>query len=852
MQCVATKRGSVEPIKWIHWCCRCLFRGLAGRGLILLILCLTSVGAAEEKPVGKGVAADRDKHWAFQPVKQPSLPEVENEEWIENGIDAFVLDRLERNGLTPSPEADRRTLLRRLSFDLVGLPPNPHQIDAFLGDDSPEAYRRLVDRLLASPRYGERWGRHWLDVARYADTKGAVFQEEDRYPFAYTYRDYVIEAFNRDLPFDRFIKEQLAADKLKLGEEPTELAALGFLTVGRRFLNDKHEIIDDRIDVTTRGFMGLTVVCARCHDHKYDPIPTEDYYSLYGVFDSSEEPESYPLLKEPGATPGYERYKAGLEKRRAKLDEFKRATRDQIQNEVRAQVGQYLVQVAAKEYSGKALKPAEVGKLRGRMINEWGRYLKTETGPDHPIFGLWHRFASLDAQAFPRDAKGLIERVNGAVNPLIQEAFAELSVESMNDVARAYGKLLRETHQAWQTFKKESEKNDQGPPAQFEEPAKEAVRQILYGAGSPTRFNAEKAADFYKRAERDKQRKLKRKIEEWKVSSPNAPPRAMVLKDRPEPHTPHVFKRGNPKQKGKAVPRRFLKVLTDGERKPFSKTDSGRLELAEAITSRQNPLTARVLVNRVWMHHFGEPLVPGPSDFGTRSKPPSHPRLLDYLAAYFMEHDWSLKALHRLILHSNTYRQSSTFRAKASEKDPENRLLWRMNRQRLELEALRDAILSVADRLNRKMGGRPVSIHEPPYSRRRSVYAFIERSGYDRNFPSLFRIFDLASPDATAPKRPRTVVPQQGLFLMNWPFVINQAKAFAHRPELVKAESKQKRIKRMYELAYGRLPDQWELRKTLAFLNSVQRKGAGNGDKPGAWAQFAQALMISNEFLYID
>ncbi len=530
-------------------------------------------------------------HWAFQPVSRPTPPAVKNADWVAGPVDAFILKNLEEHGLSPSPPADKRTLLRRVTFDLTGLPPSHEEVEAFLQDESPEAFARVVDRLLGSPRYGERWGRHWLDVARYADTKGYVFQEERRYPYAYTYRDWVIAAFNADLPYDQFLIQQLAADLLPDDGDKSKLAALGFLTVGRRFLNVKEDILDDRIDVTCRGLLGLTVACARCHDHKYDPIPQEDYYSLYGVFASCEEPKDLPAIGD---------------------------------------------------------------------------------GP------------------------------NG--------------------------------------------------------------------------------------------------------------PRAMVLVDRSKPFDPYVFKRGNPGQHGPNVPRRFLKVLSGPERPPFEH-GSGRLELARAITSPSNPLTARVLVNRVWMHHFGQPLVRTPSDFGLRSDPPSHPELLDWLAASLIEDGWSIKRLHRRILLSNAYRQQSLDRPEGLAQDPQNLLLWKQDRRRLEFEPLRDALLAVSGQLDTTTRGPSVSITEPPYARRRTVYAFIDR----QNLDSLFRVFDFATPDASSPRRFVTTVPQQALFLMNHPFVAEQARHLAARPEL-EGLCPEAKIQRFYDSLFGRPAEPHEVELGLRFV----------------------------------
>jgi hypothetical protein len=632
------------------------------------------------------VAEVRRTHWSFQPVKKPGVPSVKDTSWVKTPIDTFVLAQLESKGLAPSPAADRRTLIRRLTLDLHGLPPTPEEVAAFEADRSPDADARLVDRLLASPRYGERWGRHWLDVARYADSKGYVFTDERRYPFAYTYRDYVIRAFNEDLPYDQFVLQQLAADQLPLGEDKRPLAALGYLTLGRRFLNNIHDIIDDRIDVTMRGLQGMTVGCARCHDHKFDPIPQKDYYSLYGVFASCEEPKDLPLIDKPQPTAELAAFEEELAKRKAEVEKYRTEHKDEL-------------------------------------------------------------------------AKG-------------------------------------------------------------------------------------------NRKFRDGLRALRKKVEAWQATSPASPPRAMVLADRPTPMEPHVFLRGNPNNQGLAVPRQYLEVVAGEKRQPFQH-GSGRLELAHAIADRNNPLTARVLVNRVWLHHFGAGLVRTPSDFGLRGEPPTHPQLLDWLAATFIDEGWSIKKLHRLILLSNTYQQTSSNDPRLLQTDPENRLLARMNRQRLDFEAMRDSLLAVAGRLDASMGGRAAELTTAPFSPRRSVYGFIDR----QNLPGLFRTFDFASPDTSTPQRYTTTVPQQALFLMNSPFVIEQARHFVQHADVAGQTTDEARINRLHQLAYGRAAEPDEIALGLRFLADARPREAA---KPKAdtrlsiWEQYAQVLLLSNEFAFVD
>src|SRR5437867_4225941 len=342
--------------------------------------------------------SEAEQHWAFQPIEGPSVPAVKNKRWVQNPIDAFVLAKLEAKGMVPSRRADQRALIRRASYDLTGLPPTPQEVADFLADKSPDAFARVVDRLLDSPRYGERWARHWLDVARYADTKGYVFAEERRYAYAYTYRDYVIRAFNEDLPFDRFIIEQLAADQLDLGDDKRALAAMGYLTLGRRFLNNQPDIIDDRIDVVSRGLMGLTVTCARCHDHKYDPIPTQDYYSLYGVFASCNEPADKPLLGAASLPRPYQEYLAERKKREDELNQFRQTKEDEALSQLRQRAGDYLLaayDTQRLEDKSKAEGLARERKLDPPTVQKWVPKLDEWSKQHHPVFAPWFALAAL-------------------------------------------------------------------------------------------------------------------------------------------------------------------------------------------------------------------------------------------------------------------------------------------------------------------------------------------------------------------------------------------------------------------------------------------------------------------------
>ncbi|MFO0879431.1 MAG: PSD1 and planctomycete cytochrome C domain-containing protein [Gemmataceae bacterium] len=783
-----------------------------------------------KKPVVSSLEQARAEHWAYRPVARPALPAVQQADWVRTPIDRFILAKLEAKKLAPSPRADRRTLLRRLSFDLTGLPPTLAEVEAFQADASPDAYEKAVERLLASPAYGERWGRHWLDVSRYADTKGYVFQEERRYPFSYTYRDYVIDALNDDLPYDRFVIEQLAADRLDLGENKKALAAMGFLTLGRRFLNNIHDIIDDRIDVVSRGLMGLTVGCARCHDHKYDPIPSRDYYSLYGVFASSQEPGDLPLLQKADPTKSGGPFEVELKRREEALNSYLAKEQADLAAKQRARVSDYLL---AAVPNGKA------GEVDGRLAMRWRQYLARVAAQHHPVLTPLLTFARASEKDYAALAAKFAknQEPGKSLNPLVARLFAGAPPKSLAEVTTRYGQLFAEVDRRWQ----ETQKKD-ATATRLADADAEALRQVLYAPDAPAVVPLTDLPRLVDRAKRNQIQSLKRRVDQWKASRADAPARAMVLIDLPNPVQPRVLVRGNPGNPGVVVPRQFLEVVHP-QRKPFAQ-GSGRLELAQAIASPDNPLTARVMANRVWMHHFGASLVRTPGDFGMRGEPPTHPELLDWLASEFVASHWSLKTLHRRIVLSAAYQQASEANPTAAAIDPDNSLLWRMNRRRLEFEPLRDALLASAGKLDRQMHGPGVEITRTPYPGRRSVYAFIER----QNLPGIFRSFDLASPDVSTPQRHTTTVPQQSLFLMNSPFVQELAKSLAERPEVQQAQGPEAQVRQLYGLALGRPAEPDEVAMGAAYLSTSG--AASTGLTPVE--QLAQVLLLSNEFIFVD
>ena len=764
------------------------------------------------------VGAEASDHWAFQPVTRPSVPAVSGAAWPSGALDHFVLAKLRENGMQPARRAGRRTLIRRVTLDLTGLPPTPGEVDAFVAADSPGAYRRLVERVLASPRFGERWGRHWLDVARYADTKGYLAGNQARlFTHSYTYRDYVIDAFNADLPYDRFIIEQVAADKLELGDDKQPLAAMGFLTLGRRFLNNPHDIIDDRIDVVTRGMMGLTVSCARCHDHKYDPIPMADYYSLYGVFASSHEPGDKPFISDAIDPIQRAAFDEERKRREDKLNNYKREQYARVREQVKEQTGDYVwaAHRAAKVPAGKVDELARKAKLDPELTRRWMRHLGKRRESGDPVFAAWFALTKLDAGSFGEQAKAVLggEPLANA-HPAVRAALAEAG--SLEAAAKSLGQLLYKA------------KSDQPK-----------LREAVHSDDSPAKLSDGDVNRVMDVEGRQGIRSRKRKFDELEGEHPGAPNRAMVLLDNASPHNPRIFRRGNPGMIGDAVPRRFIAALSHGERKPFVE-GSGRLEMAEAIADPGNPLTARVMANRVWQRLFGSGLVITPSDFGVRAEPPSHPKLLDFLAADFVDNGWSLKVLIRGIVTSSTYQQGETVHPKYAERDPGNRLLWQMNRKRLDFEAMRDSVLSVSGNLTLKQGGRSVHIANKPDARCRTVYGFVDR----QNLPNLFRTFDFAGPDTTCPQRFTTTVPQQALYLLNSPFIEAQAKRLGARSGVTSADDEE-RIRVIYRLAYQREPSAEELALAKGFVDEFVPSAA-------AWERLGQALLVSNEMMFVD
>ena len=786
----------------------------------------------------------RATHWSLQPVTVQPLPTVKGDSWPRTGLDYYLLAKQQTAKVSPSPPVDRPTLIRRLMFDLVGLAPTPEQLQAFLQDTSADAYPRLVDRVLASPQYGERWGRYWLDVARYSDTVGYNFMKERRFPFSYTYRDYVVRSLNEDKPYNQFVLEQLAADLMDIDDQ-RNLAGLGFLTIGRRYRNEQLDV-DDRIDTMTRGMLGLTVSCARCHDHKYDAIPTRDYYSLYGVFASSTIPsnEQLPLIGTPEETPYYQEFKSGLDRLEGKLRAYDTQRAEQFTRDFRRQLVDYLVRALAapKDEELKQLDFLKVPSqnIRSKLVARWRKFLTESKGNDHAVRGPLKTIVLLPKDQFTKNRAELLNKTRqlpagtaaGQINPLLKQRILDRKPENKIQFARLVAELLQEVY--LKSTQKEAVLSE----------AEKQLNELVIRDGTPTHVTLANVNEFYNRDDGNKRQKVLRPVEQHKAFARGNPPRAMVLSEKPNPYNPRVFIRGQAARKGEHVPRQFLYVAAGDQRKPFQQ-GSGRLEMARAIADPENTLTARVIANRIWMHHFNSPLVTTPSDFGIRCDKPIHLDVLDYLADRLVTSGWSMKTLHREILLSATYQQSSVDRPDCRQVDPENSLYWRMNRRRLDYEAMRDAILQATGELDLTIGGPSESLTKSTSIRRRALYTFVDR----QDLPGLLRVFDFPNPDQHSAQRPHTTVPQQALFLMNSPVVIERVRRRIQADDLLQLNPKD-RIQMYYQQFYQRPPSSLEMQIGQQFVSRQQ--AVGNDSKLSRWGQYVQLLLLSNEFHFID
>lgn len=809
---------------------------------------------AELAKVISDMEKNRREHWAWQPIREHNPPVTKNLDWPKNAIDQFILAKLESLGLRPAPQADRRALIRRAYFDLIGLPPAVNEVEEFVADSSPDAFTKVVDRLLANPHYGERYGRHWLDVARYGEDQAHSFQPR-LYPQGFRYRDWLVRALNSDIPYDHFIKEQIAADLLNEPDKLGRLPALGFFALGPVYYGDAKmfDQLDDRIDTLTRGFLGLTVACARCHDHKFDPITQKDYYALAGVFSSTAYVE-VPTVPDD-VVKAYDQAQSAITAKTQAIDKFLQEEGTKLNETLVGDIAKYMVAAWKLENQRKSKPKASVDQvvkaegLQSVVLDRWIKYLAAGSKNVRPHLSRWNEMRS------EQDSKTDLSSDEKATEQARKAADAfQIYVLSIRKLRSA----LDESYAAAQANASGSAKEKLAKPVLDKTLA--AVNDEIFGADGVLIIPKNQVEKTLPAASKSQVSKLRSELDGLKKMAPPKYPVIHALKEGTKIGNIPVLLRGNSENLGEEAPRRFLSVLA-GENAPVFKSGSGRLELANAIANKNNPLTARVMVNRIWQHHFGRGLVRTASNFGKLGEAPTHPELLDYLSSRFIELGWSMKALHRMIMLSATYQMSSQADAHNLELDPENKFHWRMNRQRLEVEAWRDAMLAVSDKLDQTVGGPSIPLASSE-NRRRTFYASVSRHDLD----SLLRLFDFPDPNVTSDARTVTTVPLQQLFVLNSDFMIRQAKALAAKLTSRSDEADEARINRAFLTVYGRPPNEHELKLGLGFLSASKSNHEAGGHESGSgsaesasdgnglsrWEEYAQVLLSANEFMFVD
>ena len=769
----------------------------------------------------------RREHWSFQPVIKPVAPATGKSEWPKVDLDHFILAKLKSKGLKPNAQAEKRILLRRAYLDLLGLVPKPDEVRAFMNDDSPDAFTKLVDRLLDSKHYGERWARHWLDVARYSDGLGGVGDGQDL-PGAWRYRDWVVKAFNEDMPFNEFARRQIAGDCLE--DESKDPVATGFFAIGPTYKGDggdaeatnaaKAETLSDRVDTFSRAFLGLTAACARCHNHKFDPISIKDYYSLAGIFNNSRLNLNHPL----GTKDEIDAHKEGnarVKEKQEELNAWSVEVREDGMRKLMRQSGDHIL--ALYRYYQQRNKDGGISDrnkyatekgIEPKSLNQWERVLKDARNKGKfPLLATWFEKSPLDEKTKAIEA----ELTDSA------KVFRERIVTILDD--------LDGRDSMWREDMKTQGKRLPRPRA-----SKEDLTFLNHLRGGPCKIgNPDELGDKFK----EKHKAMRDAVALARKEVPPKPPTAHVLNEGGSTDM-HVALRGDLAKKGEVVPRRFLRVLA-GDDSPIYKNGSGRKELAIAVTDSSNPLTARVIVNRVWQWHFGQAIVGTPSNFGILGEKPSHPKLLDWLASSFVEEGWSLKKFHRKILLSATWQMSSVHDDAKFAKDGDNRFLWRMNPRKLDAENWRDSLLVASGELDFTIGGSPITnILTSP---RRTLYSKISRSGDRFDSDAFLRLFGFPAPQSTSAKRAVSTVPQQYLFMMNSSFMQKRAQALTQT--LQQEKDPGRRIRMLYERLYSRLPEPRETEAGLTFVESTS-------DPSKVWAQYAQVLLSSHEFMQIQ
>ena len=802
--------------------------------------------------------AEARRFWAFQPPVKHAAPQVKEANWPRNDVDRFILAELEQRGLKPAGVASQRDWIRRATFDLTGLPPTIEETEAFARDESPLAFEKVIDRLLKSPHYGERWGRYWLDVARYADDKALAFATP--WPHAWRYRDWVVKALNDDLPYDEFVRLQLCGDLLP---EPKtaytlRLAGLGFQGLGAVYHKGsvaeqvKADELDDRVDTLSRGLLGLTVACARCHDHKYDPIPTRDYYSLASAYNGAEWNEI--ALAAPDVVANFNEGQRQIKEQDERVRQWLRTIGQREGQQRFGQISQ-LMQVAwrmnvlqAKGVKSSAEEISQREKLHPYFVTRFQEFLrpdrKGEAIKRFPQLDRWFASEAADKDAVPQDAKYEDVRVPNAIRQIADQIqqVAQTSLQRRDELNRQYEDALAQA-------KTDDEKKLVKRTA-LEPEHEQLLKNIWLDAGGPLHADdANTERQLLSDEEKPQLAAMRDELEQRKKSAPPQYPVAHGVAGGG--NAMPIYIRGNVERKGDSALPGFLQILRRAEEAnggdPTKSPQSPkftRLDLADAICSPTNPLTARVIVNRVWQHHFGRGIVASASNFGLVGDRPTHPELLDTPAVRFVESGWSLKWLHRELMLSSVYRLSADQVTHNMGDDPDNRLLWRYTPRRLDVEAWRDSILAVSGRLDRTIGGPAVGPSEAGHARR-TLYGMVSRRDPDK----MLIAFDFPDANVSSARREVTTVPQQQLFVLNSNFMIQSAEALAARLEKA-ASTDAQRIALAYQWAYARAPTPHEIQFNLKFLQ-VAAENRGD-DRLSAWGQLAQAILAANEFTWID
>ena len=849
--------------------------------------------------LGAQSAAAPAKLWSLGPVHRSDAPAVHDRRWVRNAIDAFVLAKMQEQGFRPAREADKLTLLRRVTFDLTGLPPTPQEIRAFLADKSPDAYERVVDRLLASPHYGERWGRHWLDLARYVQGR-ITFPGVKNTLGDQAYRDYIVRSFNSDKPYDQFVTEQLAGDLLPASpdrqQEFDQITAPAFLSIGAWFdmCTDPNrlrlEMVDDMINVTSKTFLGLSVSCARCHDHKFDPIPTRDYYALAGIFNSTKIVGNFSQywrdgrqrLLRPLAMPDEVAANDAVLKReeQAKSDQWKVLSESHAKLLSAWQAGEakyraaadevghpWIKRWAAEQFDGEHnLRIAQLS-LNGQSVDVIDTLMPTAQWVLYKIQAPADGKYVLEALYSTDESSPLTVTVNG--DPPIRDALAKATGgwelthqqwatvctcdlrQGLNfirlDLKQGYFPRL-DRLRLWRVDDSLSHKTHDVATERGVDPA--VLADFVKDPQQPWPTVAG-IVPYLSPEDQSRVRELGEQIAGLE-SQIKPYPTVVSVADEAKPADLPVHIRGDVYDvSNQEVPRGTISAL-DGvlPRPVIAPVESGRLELARWITDKRNPLTARVMVNRIWQHHFGRGIVNTPSDFGTRGEPPTHPELLDWLADEFMSHGWSVKHIQRLVLTSSTYRMSSEPDGDAATRDPENKWLSHFGRQRLEAEALYDSMASTTNIIVRQESGKPLNVEK---DKNRAMYVLsANRSpkGLGPEVRKMFELFDYDSSGAPIAQRPQSTTPAQSLFWLNSPLVKHFADKFAERLLKMDKLSDPKRVEMAYLLALGRSPSIDESAQALAYLNDCTEKQGMK--RPDAWSSFCQALYGTVEFRYVE